>query len=317
MSASVLVVGATGNTGVNVVKTLATHISSSEVLANHRIIAVTRSRSNTVAQELAKLPRVDVEEISWPTITSQWLKDRKVDRAFVASHNLPHQFADESAFYVAALEAEVGYIVRISTTAANVTPTYPAYYPRQHWAVEALLDSPAFEKLRWTSLQPNVFDTFALQPAVEFVKEERRKVAAPDGPLRLLIAEDVPVGTVNPGDVGILAAKLLLLDDTLEYNKSRLEVNGPENITGKQVVELANAELGRKIDAVQFKDLTAIEALAANAPTEVRHIMRTIKFAPITVWNGECTVSTTSAVVLKIAPPKTTLQETFKALLLQ
>lgn len=41
--------------------------------------------------------------------TADLLREHQVVRAFVASHNNPNQFAEESAFFVAALQAQVEY----------------------------------------------------------------------------------------------------------------------------------------------------------------------------------------------------------------
>lgn len=114
MAPTILVAGATGNTGRGVVETLSTTFSG------HRIVALTRSSSGAVAQTLATLPNVDIAEKNWVDITPDWLRNNNVFRAFIASHNNPNQFADESTFHLATLTAGVQYVVRISTTAANV-----------------------------------------------------------------------------------------------------------------------------------------------------------------------------------------------------
>ena len=97
------------------------------------------SLSNPVAQQLSTLPAVVVLEQNWVEITADWLREHEVVRAFIASHNVPNQFAEEPTFHLAALRAGVQYVVRISTTAANVRPDCAAYYPRTHWAIEAML----------------------------------------------------------------------------------------------------------------------------------------------------------------------------------
>ena len=145
MSPSILIVGATGNTGRAVTKALPKLLHSNSGLSGHRIIALTRSSISLVAQELAKIPGVEVFEQNWVEITDDWLREHQVVRAFIASHNEPNQFAEESTFHLNALNAGVEYVVRISTTAANVRPDCPAYYTRQHWAIETLLDSPEFK----------------------------------------------------------------------------------------------------------------------------------------------------------------------------
>ncbi|GKU12648.1 unnamed protein product [Fusarium langsethiae] len=162
MAPAILIVGATGNTGRGITQTLPELLRQSKTLSSHRIIALTRSANSTEAQRLAKIPGVEVVEQNWVDITTEWLTEHQVVRAFIASHNAPNQFAEESSFYVAALNAGLEYVVRISTTALNVRPDCPAYYPRTHWAIESLLGSDEFSNLKWTSLQPNMFIKFAL-----------------------------------------------------------------------------------------------------------------------------------------------------------
>lgn len=74
---------------------------------------------------------------------------------------------------VEALRAQIKYLVRISTTAANVKPDFPIYYPRTHWAIEKMLSQPEFRDMHWTSLQPNLFLPHTLSPAVDFVRKTR------------------------------------------------------------------------------------------------------------------------------------------------
>ena len=122
MAPTILVAGATGNTGRSVVKTLSTMLSAGNPLSGHRVLALTRSLSNPVAQQLATLPGVQALEQNWVDISADWLREHEVVRAFIASHNEPSQFAEESTFHLALLKARVQYVVRISTTTANVHP---------------------------------------------------------------------------------------------------------------------------------------------------------------------------------------------------
>lgn len=86
MTPSILIVGATGNTGRAVTETLPKLLKSSNALSDHRIIAFTRSAASSVAQQLAKLPGVEVVEQNWVEITSDWLREHEVVRAYIASH---------------------------------------------------------------------------------------------------------------------------------------------------------------------------------------------------------------------------------------
>jgi uncharacterized protein YbjT (DUF2867 family) len=312
MAPTILIVGATGNTGRNVVETLSKSLGTNSTISGHRLLALTRSSSSSAAQKLAKLPGVEVAEQNWVEITADWLRDHEVVRAFIASHNEPNQFAEESTFHLAALRAGVKYVVRISTTAANVKPDCDAYYPRQHWAIETMLSSPEFQDLHWTSLQPNVFTNFWLTPAAKLVKEYRK--TGKQTTLRLMASEDGPVGVVDPDEVGAFAAQLLLQKDTAAHNKAKYVLNGPEDITGKQIVELVEQYIGTKVENVSYKDTSFIDEWAA-ATLQSKGLIHSIKYAPVTAWEGKATASTTSKEVLELAAPKHTCAEIFKTML--
>lgn len=309
---TILVAGATGNTGRSVVETLSNLLKSHNTLSGHRILATTRSLESQAAQKLAQLPGVDVVEQNWVEIMPNWLRENNVVRAFIASHNQPNQFAEESTFLVAALQAGVEYVVRISTTEANVRPDSAAYYPRSHWAIEALLGSPEFDALKWTSLQPNVFSQFVLQGAAELVKGHRE--TGKQGPLSLILSEDGPVGIIDSDDVGPIAAHLLAQEDPAVHNKAKYVLNGPEDITGRQVVELVEKYINAPVEKVLFKDMSFIDHVAA-ASNESKNVILSIKHAPVTGWEGLCTASTTSKEVLELAAPKRTPEDVFKTLL--
>lgn len=147
MAPTILIVGATGNTGRGVAETLPRLLQTSNNLSNHRVIGLTRSLDSPVARQIAKIPGVNMVEQNWTEITTDWLREHEVVRAFLAAHNEPNQFAEESTFYLAALKSGVKYVVRISITAANVRPDCGTFYPRAHWAIEALLSSAEFNNL--------------------------------------------------------------------------------------------------------------------------------------------------------------------------
>lgn len=312
MAPTILVAGATGNTGRAVVEALSTHLQSHRTFSNYRILAITRSLNSPAAQQLAKFPSVEVAEQNWTEITADWLRERNVVRAFIASHNQPNQFAEESTFHIAALRAGVKYVVRISTTAANVHPDCDAYYARTHWAIETMLSSPEFQNLQWTSLQPNIFSQLWLSSAAELIKKYRKE--GTQDLLRLMASPDAPVGIIDPDEVGIVAAHLLLQEDVTTHNKAKYVLNGPEDITGNQIVKLVENFIGAKVEKVSFKDLSFIDYMVA-ATQESKNVMYSIRHALETGWAGQCTASTTSKEVLELAAPKRTPVDVLKSLL--
>ncbi|KAE8365041.1 hypothetical protein BDV27DRAFT_171853 [Aspergillus caelatus] len=316
MAPTILVVGATGNTGRAVTQTLPTILKANETFSNHRVLAMTRSLSSPTAQDLAKIPGVEVVEYNWTDITADWLREQQVVRAFIASHNAPNQFAEESAFHVAALKAGVEYIVRISTTAPNVRPDFEAYYPRQHWAIEALLESAEFSALGWTSLQPNIFLNFYLAVAAQFIKQYRQ--AGEQDTLRLMAAKDAPVAPIHPDEVGIFAAHLLAQVDPSAHNRAKYILNGPEDITGEQLVGLVEQHIGTKVKDVNYQDLSLLDAMLNSGfggPGQSKTVIGSTRYAVTTMWEGKCNAATTSKQVLKIAAPKRTPAEVLRSLL--
>lgn len=312
MAPTILIVGATGNTGRSVVETLATLLQTSKTLSAYKILALTRTLNSPPAQALAKLPAVDVAEQNWVEITADWLREHEVVRAFIAPHNQPNQFAEESTFHVAALKAGVEYVVRISTTAANVRPDCDAYYPRAHWAIEAMLSSPEFKGLQWTSLQPNIFSPLYLSTAAELIKQYRE--TGKQNTLRLMASTDAPVGIIDPYDVGVLAAHLLSQEDPAVHNNAKYVLNGPEDITGSQIVKMVEQYIGAQVENVSYKDMSFVDHMAA-ATQGSKNVILSIKHAPETAWEGKCTASTTSKEILELAAPKRTPAEVLKTLL--
>jgi uncharacterized protein YbjT (DUF2867 family) len=152
----------------------------------------------------------------------------------------------------------------------------------------------------------------ALGPAVALVKEFRK--TGKQDTLRLMLAEDARVGVIDPYDVGVFAGHLLSLEDTTPHNKARYSLNGPEDLTGRQVVAMTEEAIGTKVEDVRFKDTTFLEQWAAAQPS-ISHLILSVKHAPVTGWNGECTASTTSKEVLEIAAPSRTPSQVFKDLL--
>lgn len=316
MTPSIIIAGATGNTGRAVAQTLPKLLQSSSTLSGYRVIALTRTSSSPVARELAKLPGVEVIEQNWVEITADWLREHQVARVFIASQPEPNQFAVESTFHLNALNAGVKYVVRISTTAANVRPDCPAYHPRQHWAIEALLGSPEFDNLQWTSLQPNIFSTLILSPAAEFIKKYRR--TGEQNTLRLILSKDAPVGIIDSDEVGVIAAHLLSQDDTSSHNKSKYVLNGPEDITGMQIVAMVEQHIGTPVKDVRYKDLSFVDTLYEDnyaATKQSKNVIYSSKRAIDTAWEGKCSTSTTSNEILKLYTPKRTPADALKALL--
>ncbi|KAJ5129632.1 NAD(P)-binding protein [Penicillium bovifimosum] len=321
MSPSILVAGATGNTGRSATETLSKLIQAPDSpLRNHRILALTRSADSPAAKHLVTLPGVEVIQQNWVEITSEWLQTHHVVRAFIAPHVKPSQFAEETTFHLALLHAGVKYVVRISTAAASVRPDATAYYARGHWAIEALLSVPEFKALHWTSLQPNAFGSFWFYTAAEFIKEYR-KTGRADTVLKLMAPKDTAVGVIDPDDIGVVAAHLLVQEDTARHTGKRYVLNGPEDISGEQIVQMVERIIGVPVQNVQYKDMSGLDAflemeyMGNGQNRNSRNVIWSIRRAAETAWGGQVTAPPTSKEVLELAAPRRTPQQMLESLL--
>lgn len=291
---SLLIAGATGNTGVGVVRTL------SSLNVGGRIIALTRHAQGSTAKALASLPGVDVVEKDWTMVDAAWLRDHDVKRIFIASHNNVSHFVDESLFLNYALEAGVEYTVRISTTKANVTPNSPAYYGRSHWAVEAMLATPEFKAMQWTSLQPNVFTQVVVPTMAAWLHEYRH--TGNKGTFKTMIDRDTNIALVDSVEVGNVAGRLLALADVSAHNGQKYVVVGPSNVTGREQVALLEKLAGTTVDDVVYRDLSWVGYMT-DLPA---NLVPSILLAPRSGYNGGSSLekSPTSPAVLALCPPR-------------
>jgi len=306
-SSSILVVGATGNTGVSTVKFLSQLISSlpSSSKVPRQIIALTRNATNTVSKQLAQLDHVKLQEKDWTSIKSEWLIEAKVARVYLAPHNLPHQFVDESKFLIACKTAKVDYLVKLSTNIHFIRPDSHIYYGRSHWAIENLLEQTEFRQLNWTVLRANVFISTLISPSVDWLKKNKT-----NGPIPVLLDEKSPIALVDPKDVGEAAAKLLALDDPFPHYEKKYNLSGPEDVTGEDVVLILEQITHRKIEA-NYRNIDAIRTFVEQDvyPESAWDSME-YSFNEIS-WKGVSRLANTptSPEILQLSPPHSTVKE--------
>jgi hypothetical protein len=195
---------------------------------------------------------------------------------------------------------------------ANVRSDHQSNYPRTHWAIEALLSSPEFDCLRWTSLQSNLFSQFVLMPSAGLIK--KCLDTGKQETLRLLKSEDAGVGIIDSNDVGIFAAYLLVTMDVTRHNKAKYVLNGPEDISGRQIVAMAEEYTGTSVEDVVLKDTSFVEHMAAQSK-EYPNVILSVRLAPETAWEGKCRIDTTSKEVIEIAAPISIAAQVLKTML--
>jgi uncharacterized protein YbjT (DUF2867 family) len=312
MAPTILVIGATGNTGKSVVRDLPKLLEASN--SSYRILGLTRSVDSPASRKLSKLPKVEMLEKDWTTIDAAWLRSQEVVRVYIAPHNLPNQFVEESALHIALLHAGVKYVVKISTNVEYVGPTNPVYYGRSHWAIEHLLSQPEFESLQWTSLQPNFFTASYLASTVDWIKTYRK--TGRQETLAIVPAADAAVAMIDPEDVGTIAAHLLALEDPTPHNHAKYVLSGPEDVTGESIVELVEQFIGVKVEKVDFKVTSWIDDLV-KAGVYPEKVLPSILVGCDPLWQGKCSLAgtPTSKEILELAPPKRTIRDALNTML--
>ncbi|KFZ24121.1 hypothetical protein V502_01400 [Pseudogymnoascus sp. VKM F-4520 (FW-2644)] len=312
MAPTILIVGATGNTGKSAVRQLSKLLESSAT--KHRIVGLTRSLDSPASQELALLSNVEMVEKDWTSIDATWLKNQDVIRAYVAPHNLPSQFVDESALYSAMLQAGVRYVVKLSTTVAFLGPTNPIFYGRSHWAIETMLCQPEFKSMQWTALRPNFFAATFPGSSVDWIK--KYKETGTQETLSMVPAADASVALIDPADVGNVAAHLLALEDPSPHNHAKYVLSGPEDVSGEDIVRLVEKESNGKVGKTEYKDMSFLPYLVSIGVFP-RSALTGFPAGSASLWDGESglAMSPTSKEILELAPPKRTVAEVLKAML--
>ena len=122
---------------------------------------------------ILQLDHVEVREKDWTLINSAYLTEAKVARVYLAPHNFPHQFADESRFLVECKAAKIQYLIKLSTNMHYLKPDSLIYYGRTQWAIENLLEQVEFKELNWTVLRSNDFIGTVLTPIVDWLKKDK------------------------------------------------------------------------------------------------------------------------------------------------
>lgn len=221
---------------------------------------------------------------------------------------------EESALHLALLHAGVKYVVRVSTNVEYIGPTNAVFYGRSHWAIENMLSQPEFAGLQWTSLQPNFFIASYLASIADWVKAFQK--TGSQETLAMVPAADAAVAMIDPEDVGCVGAHLLALKDATQHNHARYVLSGPEDVTGKGIVELVESYTGTKVQRAEFKVTNWLDDLI-KAGVYPEKLLPSILAGCEPLWQGKCSLAgtPTSKAVMEFAPPKRTIADALKAMM--
>src|SRR5215212_6875442 len=215
----ILVTGATGNNGTEIVKRLAAK-------ADVQVRAMVRNRDRAGA---ITLPQVEVAEADFDRPATLLSALAGVGRAFLLTHSSERAQAQQIAFIDAARQSGVAQIVKLSQFDADVNA--PGRFQRYHAVVEAALQESG---LAYTILRPNLY----MQGLFNF----RSTIATQNA--FYAAAGDAKVSVVDVRDIADVAVAAL----TEPGHEGKLyELTGPQALTHAEMAEALSKALGRQV----------------------------------------------------------------------
>jgi len=228
----ILVTGATGNNGTEIVKRLAT------ARVQVRAMVRNRERANAIA-----LPNVEVVEGDFDRPATLLSALAGVERAFLLTNSSERAQAQQIAFIDAARQSGVTHIVKLSQFGAEAHS--PVRFLRYHAAVEAALQASG---IAYTLLRPNLF----MQGLLNF----RSTIATQN--TFYAAAGDAKVSAVDVRDIADVTVAAL----TESGHEGKLyELTGPQALTHAEMAEGLSRALGRQVAFVDIPPEAMREAL--------------------------------------------------------
>src|ERR671921_842260 len=228
----ILVSGATGNNGIEILKRLAT--------GDVQVRAMVRNldRASGIA-----LPHVEVVEGDFDRPETLLAALAGVERAFLLTNSSERAESQQIAFIDAARKSGVAHVVKLSQFDADVDAS--GRFQRYHAVVEAALQESG---LAYTILRPNLY----MQGLLNF-----RPTIAPQNAF-YAAAGDAKVSVIDVRDIAEVAVAAL----TESGHEGKIyELTGPQALTHAQMAEGLSEALGRRVSFVDIPPEAMRDAL--------------------------------------------------------
>ncbi|AGF52978.1 slr0317 [Synechocystis sp. PCC 6803] len=223
MNRKILVTGATGSNGTEIVKRLAAK--------NVQVRAMVRDFDR--AKKIA-FPNVEVVEGNFDRPETLLEALAEVDRAFLLTNSTERAEAQQLAFVDAARQNGVKHIVKLSQFAADAHS--PVRFLRYHAAVEAAIQGSG---MTYTFLRPNLFMQGLLNFQSTITSQNAFYAAISDAKVSVVDVRDI-------ADVAVVA-----LTET-EHEGKIYNLTGPQALTHAEMAEQLSAALNRQIAFVDI-----------------------------------------------------------------
>ena len=231
----ILITGATGTVGSEVVKRLSSH--------GVQVRAVTRDPQKAEAQ---RLPHVHFVQGDFEEVDSMRRACAGVDRAFLVTNSTARTEHQQIGFTRVAQQSGVRHLVKLSQLHADVSA--PGRFLRYHAAVEAAIQASG---LTFTFLRPNLY----MQGLLNFrqsIQEQRAFFVA---------ASDARISAVDVRDLADVAVAALT---TTQHDNQSYALTGPAAVTFTEMAHELSQAIGRTITCVDVPPDSMRAALAAQ-----------------------------------------------------
>jgi uncharacterized protein YbjT (DUF2867 family) len=230
MAETILVTGATGTVGSEVVNQL------SNVKSDFKIKAAIHSVEN--AKKIQNFQRVEPIQIDYDTQEGLQAAFKEADKLFLLTHPSPKSADHETNLITEAKKSGIRHIVKQSIMGADLKADVEAM--RLHRQAEQVIEESG---IPYTFLRPNEF----MQGFINFQGSTIKNNNA-----FYIPAEDAKVSMVDARDIAAVAVKALV-DGERHYNKTYM-ITGPEALSYYQAAEILSNATGKKIDYVNISD---------------------------------------------------------------
>ncbi len=241
MHTTILVTGATGTVGREVVKQLSMYDGDIRVRAGvHSVIK---------GENLKRLPDVEIVEIDFQDKESLHAAFTHIDKLFLITPMAEDQLEMAKTLVDEAKKTGVKHIVKLSAMGADMEPGIQLC--RLHREIEKYIEDSG---IKYTFLRPTSFMQNFVNYSADEIKNEG-KIYQPTG--------DGKIGYVDARDVAAVGIEALMGNG----HEGRIyELTGPEAISNSEVAQILSEVTGKRIE---FIDITNDEARKAMTNQEM------------------------------------------------
>ena len=237
MAETILVTGATGTVGGEVVRQLASIDSKVNIkTAGHSL----QGLEKIIEDDRIKSTQIDFNE---PETLRDALKS--TDKVFLLTPFQSEMFQYSSNMLAEIKNAgDIKHIVKLSVMGAEFEPG-----GRLHLQAEKMIEGSG---IPYTFLRPNAF----MQNFVNFyshIIKEKGTLSVPAG--------DGKVSFVDARDIAAVAVQALIGNNDGNHNSKTYDITGPEAISYNDAVNILSEQVGKKISYVDVSNDDAIKAM--------------------------------------------------------